>query len=70
MFITSWQLALTALITVPLSFAIIMVVVKLSQKYFIAQQRNLGALNGHIEEIYSGQNVVKAFNGEESANKI
>jgi len=67
MFITSWQLALTALITVPLSFAIIMVVVKLSQKYFIAQQRNLGALNGHIEEIYSGQNVVKAFNGEKKA---
>jgi len=69
MFVTSWQLALTALVTVPLSFGIIMVVIKLSQKYFVTQQRNLGALNGHIEEIYSGQNVVKAFNGEQKAEK-
>jgi len=69
MFVTSWQLALTELVTVPLSFGIIMVVIKLSQKYFVTQQRNLGALNGHIEEIYSGQNVVKAFNGEQKAEK-
>ncbi|MFA6377457.1 MAG: ABC transporter ATP-binding protein [Acholeplasmataceae bacterium] len=69
MIVTSWQLALTALVTVPLSFGIIMVVIKLSQKYFVTQQRNLGALNGHIEEIYSGQNVVKAFNGEQKAEK-
>jgi len=69
MFITSWQLALTALVTVPLSFGIIMLVIKLSQKHFVTQQRNLGALNGHIEEIYSGQNVVKAFNGEQKAEK-
>ncbi|MFA6890079.1 MAG: ABC transporter ATP-binding protein [Bacilli bacterium] len=69
MFITCWQLALTALVTVPLSFMIMMTVVKFSQKYFKAQQKSLGLLNGHIEEIYSGQNIVKAFNGEKKAEK-
>lgn len=69
MFITSWQLALTALITVPFSFVIMLIVVKMSQKHFKAQQKNLGELNGHIEEIYSGQDVVKAFNGEKKAEQ-
>lgn len=69
MFVTCWQLALTTIITVPISLIIVLIIVKFSQKYFKQQQKNLGALNGHIEEIYSGQNVVKAFNGEAKAEK-
>ena len=53
--------------------ALVMVVVKRSQKYFVAQQ-NLGYVNGHIEEVYGGHNVMKAFNAEEQVieefNKI
>ena len=41
-----------------------------SQKYFSRQQANLGALNGHIEEIYSGHTVVKAYNGEKMPKKF
>lgn len=67
MFVTNWQLAVTAILTVPISFMLMMVIIKISQKYFKAQQKSLGALNGHIEEIYTGQNIVKAFNGEKKA---
>ncbi len=67
MFVTNWQLALTAVLTVPLSFMLMMVIMKASQKYFKSQQKNLGELNGHIEEIYTGQNTVRAFNGEKKA---
>lgn len=69
MFVTCWQLSLTAIVTVPLSVIIIMITVKFSQKYFVAQQRHLGTLNGQIEENYSGQSVVKAFNGEKKAKE-
>lgn len=61
----SWQMTLMAVITVPLSLVLIMQVVKHSQKYFVQQQRFLGEVNGHIEEMYSGHVVMKAFNGEE-----
>ncbi len=67
MFNISWQMALTTLCIIPLSFIFIMLVVKRSQKYFVQQQSYLGHLNGHIEEIYSGHNVMKAFNGEQEA---
>lgn len=69
MFVTCWQLSLTAVVTVPLSFILIMIIVKFSQKYFVAQQKQLGVLNGQIEENYSGQSVVKAFNGEAKAKE-
>lgn len=46
-----------------------MLIMKQSQKYFVAQQTNLGNINGHIEEIYSGHNVVKAYNGVKNATK-
>lgn len=46
-----------------------MLILKNSQKYFTAKQRELGNLNGHIEEIYSGLNVVKVYNGEKEANR-
>lgn len=64
MFTISWQMTMVALLIVPLSFAFIAVMVKLSQKYFFAQQQFLGKINGHVEEMYGGHNVVKVFNGE------
>ena len=61
----SWQLTLMALIVVPLSGLAAAIVVMNSQKYFKAQQDTLGNVNGHIEEMYGGHIVMKAFNGEE-----
>lgn len=60
----SWVMTLVALVMIPLSFGIIALVVSKSQKFFKEQQDYLGHVNGHIEEMYSGHNVVKAFNGE------
>ena len=60
----SWQLTLMALVVVPLSGLAAAVVVKHSQPYFKAQQKTLGKVNGHIEEMYGGHIVMKAFNGE------
>ena len=65
MFRISWQLTLMALIVVPLSGLAAAFVVRHSQPYFKAQQRTLGEVNGHIEEMYGGHIVMKAFNGEE-----
>ena len=61
----SWQLTLMALVVVPLSGLAAAFVVKRSQPFFKAQQKTLGAVNGHIEEMYGGHIVMKAFNGEE-----
>ncbi|HUM36763.1 MAG TPA: ABC transporter ATP-binding protein [Anaerolineae bacterium] len=61
----SWQMTLVALLMVPLSLVIMRAVISRSQKYFRQQQDYLGHLNGHIEEMYGGHVVVKAFNGEE-----
>ncbi|MGO4102413.1 ABC transporter ATP-binding protein [Leifsonia sp. YAF41] len=61
MFIVSWQLALIALIALPLSGIIAGVIGVRSQKLFAAQWKNTGALNGHIEETFSGQEIVRAF---------
>lgn len=63
----SWQLTLVSACIIPISLLFIMIVVKRSQKYFKWQQEYLGKLNGHIEEMYSGHNVMKAFNGEEDS---
>lgn len=57
-------MTLIALVILPVSIALVMLVVKFSQKYFIAQQRTLGEINGQVEETFSGQNIVKAFNKE------
>ncbi len=67
MFSISWQMTLVALCIVPVSLVFIMLIVKRSQKYFLAQQEYLGHVNGHIEEMYASHNVVKAFNGEEDS---
>ena len=65
MFSISWQMTLVALLVLPVSMGLIGVIVKNTQKYFISQQTTLGKLNGHVEEMYSGHNVVKVFNGEQ-----
>jgi len=64
MFSINWMMTMVSLIMLPLSFGFIGAVVKRSQKYFKAQQDTLGKINGHIEEMYSGHNVMKVFNGE------
>jgi ATP-binding cassette subfamily B protein len=63
----SWQMTILALLVLPVSGVAMMFVVKRSQGYFVAQQRYLGALNGQIEEMYGGHNIVQAFNGEAAA---
>ena len=60
-------MTLIALVILPVSGGLIGVVMKHSQKYFVAQQNYLGKINGQIEEVYSGQNIVKAFNREEAS---
>ena len=60
----SVMMTIITLVILPLSMIIISIIVKKSQIYFAAQQKSLGALNGQIEEVYSGQLTVKAFNGE------
>ena len=69
MFVTNWMMAITAILSSILGFAFSFFLLKRSQKYFVQRQKELGDLNGHIEEIYSGHNVVKAYNGEEEALK-
>ena len=67
MFITNWILALVAVITTAIGFLLMSTILKKSQKYFVMRQEELGKLNGHIEEIYSGLLVVKAYNGKKQA---
>ena len=64
MFSISPRMTLIALLILPVSLALVLVVVKFSQKYFKAQQATLGVVNGQVEEVYAGHNVVKAFNRE------
>lgn len=61
----SWQMTLIALTIIPASMLIVTLVVRQSQKYFTQQQDYLGHVNGHVEEMFSGHRVMKAFNGEE-----
>mgnify|MGYP004508711789 CR=1 FL=1 len=67
MFVTNAIMALTAIGASLIGFIFMFVVLGKSQKYFVAKQSELGKLNGHIEEIYSGLNVVKTYNGIDSA---
>ena len=69
MFSINVLLALSALASTIIGFALMMLIMSKSQKYFTAQQRELGKINGHIEEIYAGHNVVKVYNGEKNAQK-
>ena len=62
----SWLMTLVALVILPVSMALISVIVKHSQKYFRSQQEYLGHVNGQVEEVYGGHNIVRAFNGEKA----
>ncbi len=69
MFVTNWILALTAILSSLFGFIFMFGVLGKSQKYFVARQTELGLLNGHIEEVYGGLNVVKAYNGQKISNE-
>ena len=69
MFYTNWIMAITAIVSSSIGFAFTLIILSKSQKYFVARQEELGNLNGHIEEIYSGLNVVKVYNGKKQANE-
>ncbi|MBE6138950.1 MAG: ABC transporter ATP-binding protein [Firmicutes bacterium] len=69
MFITNWIMAITAILASLIGFSLMGKILGKSQKYFTQRQEELGNLNGHIEEIYSGHNVVKAYNGAKEANE-
>ncbi|MDE7326316.1 MAG: ABC transporter ATP-binding protein/permease [Lachnospiraceae bacterium] len=67
---TNGWMTLTAAVASLLGFVLMFSIMGKSQKYFTRQQKHLGEINGHIEEIYSGHTVVKAYNGEEEAQKV
>ena len=69
MFITNAVLALTAVAASLIGFILMSILMKKSQKHFNRQQRHLGAINGHVEEIYSGHNIVKAYNYEKESKE-
>lgn len=66
----SWQMTLIAILILPVSVLLIINVVKRSQKYFTQQQKSLGKVNGHIEEVYGGHQIMKAFNAEEEVVEV
>lgn len=67
MFKTDVIMTITAIVATLIGFVLMTVIAKHSSKYFVRQQRCLGEINGHIEEIYTGHTVVKAYNGEAQA---
>ena len=67
MFYTNWIMAISAVLSTIIGFVFMVFIISKSQGYFAQQQVDLGKLNGHIEETYSGHNVVKAYNGEQQA---
>ncbi len=66
----SWHLTIVAVVVLPVSLIFVSFIIKRSQKYFTKQQSSLGEINGHIEEMYGGHNVMKAFNGEQRSVDI
>lgn len=69
MFVTNWIMAISAITASLIGVSIMGIVMSRSQKYFKQQQEVLGSLNGHIEEVYSGQTIVKAYNAEREVSK-
>lgn len=69
MFITEWRMAFAAMLTTIIGFVLMTVIMSGSQKYFIAQQLNLGNMNGYIEEMYSGQDVIRVSRANHKVNK-
>ncbi len=70
MFYTNWIMALSAVLSTIVGFGFMSLIISKSQRHFIQQQKELGMLNGHIEETYAGHNVVKVYNGEKEAKKV
>lgn len=70
MFATNGMMAVAAIAASFVGFALMMVIMANSQKYFLTQQNTLGTINGHIEEIYAGHQVVRAYNGEAEAETV
>lgn len=69
MFITSATMAVTTILTSVIGIALMFVIMKHSQKYFKARQTNLGALNGYIEEMYTGHDVIRIYGGEKGVKE-
>ena len=69
MFTTNWVMAITAILSTLFGFTFMISILKKSQKYFISRQEELGNINGHIEEIYSGHNVVECYNAKGEVTK-
>lgn len=70
MIYTNWIMALSAVLSTIVGFGFMSLIISKSQRHFIQQQKELGKLNGHIEETYAGHDVVKVYNGEKEAKKI
>ncbi len=70
MFVTNSIMAITAILSSLIGFVFMAKILSKSQKYFVQKQNELGNLNGHIEEVYSGLNVVKAYNGKHEADRV
>ncbi len=68
MFITNWIMAITGIVASIIGFIFMFIILSKSQKYFVERQEELGNLNGYIEEIYSGHNIVTSYNGIEETN--
>lgn len=69
MFATNWIMAITGIVASLIGFALMIVILSKSQKYFLLQQQQLGELNGHIEEVYSGHDVVTVYNANKETTK-
>ena len=69
MFYTNWLLAITAILSTIIGLIFVVIIIMKSQKYFNEVQKSLGDINGHIEEVFSGHNVIKAYNAEEEMNE-
>lgn len=69
MFVTNWIMAISGIVASTLGFFFMFLILSKSQKYFIARQIELGKLNGHIEEIYTNHNIVRAYNGQKEAGE-
>lgn len=67
---TNGTMTLTAVLATLIGFAAMGAIMRRSQKYFIAQQRQLGVINGHIEEVYTGQTIIKAYNAEVQSTAV
>lgn len=69
MFYTNWIMAVSGILATVIGFFLMTLIMSKSQKHFMSQQQELGKINGHVEEIYAGHNVVKVYNGEKDAEK-